>query len=125
MGQSLSLFLYFRSIFCRKTLGFSGMQTGIVRVEGKHADPLSATPALSNIWFHLHCCDEVKHISQIIYFFQCSQFILERAKPKQCRNFVIPLTSLAASKKEKYSLRIKKLILASGQNIIYNLSIML
>ena len=49
MGQTRPLFVYFCSyqtqIFQKKTVGFSGIQTRIVGVEGEHADHLTNTTA--------------------------------------------------------------------------------
>ena len=49
MGHSRPLFVYFHSFqtqYYRKTLGFSGIRTRIVGVEGEHADHLTTTMAL-------------------------------------------------------------------------------
>ena len=47
MGQPLPLFVYFRSfqtkILQKKTVGFSGIQTWTVGVEGKNADHFTTT----------------------------------------------------------------------------------
>ena len=48
MGRSRPLFVYFRSfqtIYRIKTVGFSGIRTRIVGVEGEHADHLNTTTA--------------------------------------------------------------------------------
>ena len=50
VGQPRPLFVYFRSFqtqYYRKTLGFSGIRTRIVGVEGEHADHLTTTSALT------------------------------------------------------------------------------
>ena len=48
MGQPRHLFVYFHSFqtqFYRLTVGFSGIRTRIVRVEGEHADHITITAA--------------------------------------------------------------------------------
>ena len=40
-GLLFFIFVLFKHKFYRKTVGFSGIQTWIVRIEGKHADHLS------------------------------------------------------------------------------------
>ena len=54
MGQPRPVFVYFRSfqtkILQKKALGFSGIRTRIVGVEGEHADHLTTTTA-QNIHF--------------------------------------------------------------------------
>ena len=50
MGQLRPLFVYFRSfqtqMFTEKMVGFSGIRTRIVGVEGEHAYHLTTTTAL-------------------------------------------------------------------------------
>ena len=51
MGQRRPLFVYFlffsNTNFTEKTVGFCGLQTQIIRVEGEHADHLTSTTAPS------------------------------------------------------------------------------
>ena len=44
-GLFLFIFVLFKHKFYRKTVGFSGIRTGIVRLEGEHADHLTTTTA--------------------------------------------------------------------------------
>ena len=46
-GLFLFIFVLFKQSFTEKYLGFSGIWTRIVGVEGKHADPLTTTTAQS------------------------------------------------------------------------------
>ena len=55
MGQPRPLFVYFLSFSnansTKKTVGFSGIRTRIVWVEGEHADPLTTTTADSSTFW--------------------------------------------------------------------------
>ena len=48
-GLFLFIFVLFKHNIIEKTLGFSGIRTRIVGVEGKHADHLTTTTAQLNI----------------------------------------------------------------------------
>ena len=54
MSQPWPLFVYFHpfqtQIIQEKTVGFSGIQTRIVGVEGKHAEHLTTTTALVQMY---------------------------------------------------------------------------
>ena len=54
MGQQLTLFVYFLSfitkILQKETVGFGGIQTRIVGVEGEHADHLTTPKAPSVLY---------------------------------------------------------------------------
>ena len=54
MGQPRPIFVYFHSfqaqILQKKTIGFSGIQTQIVGVEGEHSDHLTTTTALVQLF---------------------------------------------------------------------------
>ena len=45
-GLFLFIFVLFKHKFKEKTVGFNGIQTRIVRLEGEHADHLTTTTAL-------------------------------------------------------------------------------
>ena len=48
MGQPRPLFVLFEHNFYRNTVGFSGIRTRFVGVEGEYADPLTTTTAQEN-----------------------------------------------------------------------------
>ena len=52
-GLSLFIFVLFKHSFYRKNLGFSGIRTRIVRVEGEHADHLTTTTAWHQYFYSL------------------------------------------------------------------------
>ena len=45
-GLFLFIFVHYKHKFCRKTVGFSGIRTWVVEVQGEHADHLTTTTAL-------------------------------------------------------------------------------
>ena len=46
MGHPRPLFVYFQRVLKNKTVGFSGIRTGIAGVEGEHAVHLTTTTPL-------------------------------------------------------------------------------
>ena len=58
VGQPLPLFVYFCSLqtqYYRKTVGFSGIRTRIVGVEGEHTNHLITTTAQGWLILYSHC----------------------------------------------------------------------
>ena len=81
---SFCLFPFFSyTNFTEKTVGFSGIRTRIVRVEGKHADHLTTTTArkrfslMTCCCHHLqmnYCCVCKKLSNKNVFSFKCSIF---------------------------------------------------
>ena len=114
MAQPRPIFLYFlffsNTNSTEKTVGFSGIRTQFVRVEGKHADHLTITRAQSDLTGFLRGFGNfVKTLEQLLQQFLLTNFASEESwqcwrqkSSKNCKNCCHFLLGVQCRLREQY-----------------------